>query len=54
MRFGTWNMRSLHMAGLLMTAMKELLKYKLVLVGVQVVRWDRGDTELASKYTFFC
>jgi hypothetical protein len=31
---------------------KEILKYKLGLVGVQEVRWDRG-TETAGEYIFF-
>jgi hypothetical protein len=52
MRFGTWNVRSLHRAGSLMTVASEISKYKLDLVGVQV-RWGRGGTEPADKYTFF-
>jgi hypothetical protein len=40
MRFGTWNVRSLYRACSLMTVAKEILKYKLDLVGVQEVRWD--------------
>jgi hypothetical protein len=35
-----------------MTAAKEISKYKLDLVGVQV-RWDGGSTEQADEYTFF-
>jgi exonuclease III len=31
----------------------ELVKYKLDLVGVQEVRWDKGGTEPAGDYTFF-
>jgi hypothetical protein len=31
----------------------ELGKYKLDLVGVQDVRWDKGGTERAEEYTFF-
>jgi hypothetical protein len=31
----------------------EISKYKLDLVGVQEVRWDRGRTEPAGEYTFF-
>jgi hypothetical protein len=49
MRFGTWNIRSMYRAGSLKTAVE---KYELHLVGVQEVRWDRGDTEPAGKYTF--
>jgi hypothetical protein len=37
-----------------MTVLKELSKYKLDLVGVQDVRWDKGGTETAGEYTFFC
>jgi hypothetical protein len=45
MRFDTRNERSLCRAGSLITATKELSKYKLDLVGVQEVRWDRDGTE---------
>jgi exonuclease III len=41
MRFGTWNVRSLYRIGSLTTA-RELGKYKLDLVSVQEVRWERG------------
>jgi exonuclease III len=53
MRFGTWNVRSLYRAGSLMIVASEISKYKLDLVGVQEVRWDRGGTEPAGEYTFF-
>jgi hypothetical protein len=53
MRFGTWDVRSMYMAGSLRTAEKDISKYKLDLEGVQEVRWDGGGTELASEYTFF-
>jgi hypothetical protein len=36
-----------------MTVAKEISKYKLDLVGVQEVRWDRGGTNPTGKYTFF-
>jgi hypothetical protein len=36
-----------------MTVVKEISKYKLNLVGVQEVRWDRGGTEPVGKYTYF-
>jgi hypothetical protein len=36
-----------------MAVAKEILKYKLDLVGVQEVEWDRGGTEPAGEYTFF-
>jgi hypothetical protein len=53
MKFGTCIARSLYRAGSLMTAAKETSKYKLDLVGVQEVRWDRGGTEPAGECTFF-
>jgi hypothetical protein len=40
LRFGTGNVRSLYMSGSLKTVARELGKYKLDLVGVQV-RWDK-------------
>jgi hypothetical protein len=33
--------------------MKVLSKYKVDLVGVQEVRWDRDGTELTGEYVFF-
>jgi len=36
-----WNVRSLYGPGSLTTA-RELVRYKLDLVGVQEVRWDKG------------
>jgi len=41
MRFGTWNVRSLYRAGSLTGTARELARYKLDLVGVQEVRWDK-------------
>jgi hypothetical protein len=35
-----------------MTVVKELSKYKLDLMVVQEVRWDRGGTKPSGKYTF--
>jgi hypothetical protein len=32
---------------------EEISKYKLDLVGVQEVGWDRGGTKPAGKYTFY-
>jgi exonuclease III len=49
MRFDIWNVKSLCTAGSLMTVAKEISKYKLDLVGVQEVRWDRGCTETAGE-----
>jgi len=53
MRFGTWNVRILYRAGLLTAAARELAGYKLDLVGVQKVRWDKGGTVRTGDYIFF-
>jgi len=51
--FGTWNLRSLYRAGSLTEASRELARYKLDLVGVQEVRWDKGGgTVRAGDYNF--
>ena len=39
MRFGTWYFRNLYSTG----AVRELARYKLYLVGVQEVRWDKRE-----------
>jgi hypothetical protein len=52
MRFGTWNIRSLHRVGSLMAVLRELSRYRLDLVGLQV-RWESSGTKPAGKYTFF-
>jgi exonuclease III len=52
MRFGMWNV-SLHRAGSLKTVARELGKYKLDLLGVQEVRWEKEATERAEDCTFF-
>jgi hypothetical protein len=39
--------------GSLTTVARELAKYKLDLVGVQEVRWDKEGTVKAGEYTFF-
>ena len=53
MRFGTWNVRSLYRSGSLTTAARELARYKLYLVDVQEVRWDKGGTVRAGDYIYF-
>ena len=50
---GTWNVRSLYRAGSLMAAARELARYKLDLVGVQEVRWDKEGTVKAGDCSFF-
>jgi hypothetical protein len=53
MRFGIWNVRSMYRVGSLGAVADEISKYRLVLVGVQEVRWNGGGTELEGEYTFF-
>jgi exonuclease III len=53
MKFGTWNVRSLYRSGSLVTIVRELARYKLDLVGVQEVGWDKGGTSRAGDCTFF-
>ena len=50
---GTWNVRSLYKAGSLSAAARELARYKLDLVGVQEIRWDKGGIVRAGDYNFF-
>jgi hypothetical protein len=51
-RFGTWNVRSMHRAGSLRAVAEEISIYNLDLVGVQEVRWDGGGTEPAGNIHF--
>jgi MoaA/NifB/PqqE/SkfB family radical SAM enzyme len=53
MIFGTWNVRSLYMAGSITAAARELARCKLDLVGVHTVRWDKEGTVGARGYNFF-
>ena len=52
-RFGTWNVRSVYRAGSLTAGAMELARYKLDMVGVQEIGWDRGGTVRAGDYNFF-
>jgi hypothetical protein len=52
MRFGTWNFRSLYRSGSLTAIARELSRYKLDLVDVQEVRWDKRGTVRAGDYIF--
>jgi len=53
MKIGTWNVRSLYRAGYLRAAARELGRCKLDVLGVQEVRWDKGDTVREGDYDFF-
>jgi hypothetical protein len=52
MNIGTGNVRSLYRAGSVKAAARELARYKLDVVGVQV-RWDKGGTVIEGDYDFF-
>ena len=41
MKLGTWNVRSFYRAGFRKAAARELARYKLHVVGVQEVRWEK-------------
>ena len=49
----TWIVRRLYGVGALMAAARELARYKLDLVGVQEVRWEKAGTVKAGEYSFF-
>jgi len=53
MKIGTWKVKSLYRAGSFKAATRELARYKLDVVGVQEVRWDKGSTVRAGDYDFF-
>jgi hypothetical protein len=53
-RFVAWNVRSLYRTGSLRAAARDLARYKLHLVGVQEVRWDKGGTVSAGNCKSFC
>ena len=50
---GTRNVRSPYRAGSLTAAARELARYKLDLVDVQEVRWNKEGTVRAGDYIFF-
>lgn len=41
MKHGTWNIRSQYLSGSLKTGARLLARYRLDLVGVQEVKWDK-------------
>jgi len=53
MKIGTWKVRNLYSAGSLKVAARELSIYKLDVVVVQEVRWDKGSTVRAGYCDFF-
>jgi len=53
MKISTWNVRSLYRAESLKAAARELGRYKLDVMGVQEVKWDKGGTVREGDYEFF-
>jgi hypothetical protein len=49
-KLGTWNVRSLYRAGSVKATARELARYKLDVVGVQEVRWDKQGTVRAGDF----
>jgi hypothetical protein len=49
-----FTVRSMYRTGSLTTAVRNLARYKLDLVGVQDVKWDKGGTGRAGDYICFC
>ena len=49
----TWNVRSLYRAGSLKAAARELARYKLDVMGVQEIGWEKRGTVKAGDYDFF-
>ena len=47
-----WNIRSVYRSGSL-TVAEELARYKLNLVGVHEISWDKGGAVRAGDYNFF-
>ena len=54
MRFGTRNVTSHYRSGSLTAAAREFARYKLDLLGVQEIKWDKVGAEIAENYKFFC
>jgi hypothetical protein len=52
MRFGMWKAKDLYRAGSLTLGSRELARYKLDLMVVQGVRWDKGEMVRAGDYNF--
>jgi exonuclease III len=51
-KIGTWNV-SFYRAGSFEVAARKLGRYKLDVVGMQEVRWDKGGTVRVGDYDFF-
>ena len=52
MSLGTWSVRSLYRSGSLTAEARGIARYKLDLVAVLGVRWDKGGTERAGDFIF--
>ena len=52
-RFGTWKVRSLYRADSLSIVIRELARYKLELLGVQEVSYEKAGMVSAGDSNFF-
>ncbi|VEN57771.1 unnamed protein product [Callosobruchus maculatus] len=52
-RIGTWNVRSLYMAGKLDNAIKEMKRLKVDILGVSEVRWPNSGRIQSNSYTVY-
>jgi len=48
-----WNVRGLHRAGSITATARELASYKLDVVGVKEVKWDKGSAVPVEIIIFF-
>jgi hypothetical protein len=53
MRLSACNVRGLHRSGSHTTVAREFGRYRLGLVGVQEVSWDKGGTVRGGDFNFF-
>jgi len=53
MRYGTCNIRNLYRSGSFSTVARKIARYKLDLLDVQEVRWEKRGTIRAENYIFF-
>ena len=52
--FSKWNVRSLYRSSSFTATARKESRYKLDLVGVQEVRWEKRGTAKAGNCFFFC
>ena len=53
MRCGAWKVRSLYRSVSLTRIVRKLARYKIDLVGVKELKWEKAGTVRAGDYIFF-